>query len=566
MADELELVMDLLEKTSLFVGLDEMQLARVANRTRLVNLRADESLPLEDFEGGDDYPFFVVYSGKVRLSPPRWRSMVDEILRHGDFIGADALFFGARSDYQVTAITTSLLLRIESDVLGDLLVEIPPLKDNLKAAVDVYRQIHSRRFEWLAEDEIVHLILRKHPAYLLVSLVLPVLLGWFAVVIYVVGSFVEISSVSLVIEWVGILAMIVALLWVVWSYIDWRNDYYIVSDRRVVWLEHVIGLYDSRQEAPLTAIKSEEVQSTLLGRYLGYGDVLVHTLMGRITFRNVGQPEQVKAVIIAQQELAIERQYDADLQAMDELINERMEPAPKEEKDEVESVSGEPLSPSLAMAVEHPLPGWETIVNFFKTRVEEDGTITYRKHIYILFRKVFLPSLLILLVFAVNAYLISEDISGPLILLLGSAFFIAFGLWWLYQFIDWRNDIYRITFDKIIDSERKPLGSEVTKSAYLDNILSLDYERLGLLGILLNFGNVIINVGTENKFIFWRIHNPARAQQDIFNRMYANRRAKEEAAVAKDREHMADYLAVYDRRLREARENSSPSNLDRESG
>ncbi|MGW8250933.1 MAG: hypothetical protein ACWGO1_09845, partial [Anaerolineales bacterium] len=65
-----------------------------------------------------------------------------------------------------------------------------------------------------------------------------------------------------------------------------------------------------------------------------------------------------------------------------------------------------------------PSPMWEKIVNFFKTRVEENGIITYRKHIYILFRKVFLPSLLIFLLFVLDGFLLSTGIDGSIILLL----------------------------------------------------------------------------------------------------------------------------------------------------
>ena len=93
---------------------------------------------------------------------------------------------------------------------------------------------------------------------------------------------------------------------------------------------------------------------------------------------------------------------------------------------------------------------------------------------------------------------------------------VIFFLWWLYQFVDWHNDIYQVTADKILDSERKPLGDEKSKSAPLENIQSLNAERRGLLGIVLNFGNIIINVGTESRFIFFNIPNPAQAQRDIF--------------------------------------------------
>jgi len=562
MVDELTQVTDLLAKTRLFTGLDERQLARVAKRAHLVNFKADQSLLLESIDKDEDYPFYVVLSGKLRLSPARWKSKTDEILQHGDFIGADVLFFGTRPDYRVTAIKPSLLLRIESEVLADLIADISRLKENIKAAIDVYRQIHSRRLEWLGEDEVVHLILRKHPASLLVSLLPPVLLGCLSVVIYIASLFIEASSIALVFRWSAALALIAGLGWVVWAIIDWRNDFYILTDRRVVWMEQVMGLYDSRQEAPLTAIKSEEVQSSLLGRNMGYGDLLIHTLMGKITFHNVGHPEQVKEVIIAQQEKVSQRQYETDLQAMDALISEKMGPSGQEQQNEVETASAKAPHPTQEQLVEGSSPPSNVFVNFFKTRVEENGIITYRKHIYILFRKVFLPSLLILIALSTNGYAFLLDIDEPFLVPLSVVLLIAFVLWWLYQFIDWRNDIYRITFDKIVDSERKPLGSEVTKSAYLENILSLDSERLGLLGIMLNFGNVIINVGTENKFIFWHIHNPARAQQDIFNRMFANSRAREQAEADRNRAHMADYLTVYDRRLREAREKNGSSDLD----
>ncbi|MGW8250932.1 MAG: cyclic nucleotide-binding domain-containing protein [Anaerolineales bacterium] len=304
--------------------MNERQLAHIAARTRIVRLRTNESLPFEDLEEDEDYPFFVVYTGKLRLSPPRWKSKTAEILRQDDFFGADTLFFGARPHYQVIALTSSVLLRIESEVLASLLDEIPRLKDNIKKVVDIYRQIHGRHFEWLGEGEVVQLIARKHPAYLLVSLVLPVLLGWLAVLIFVSGSFIAASSFQAVTVWISSLVLIAAAVWGLWVYIDWRNDYYIISDRRVVWLEHVVGLYDSRQEAPLTAIKAEEVQSTLLGRYLGYADVEVHTLMGKITFRDIGQPQKIKEMIIEQQKLALEREYQADIQAMEELIRGRI--------------------------------------------------------------------------------------------------------------------------------------------------------------------------------------------------------------------------------------------------
>jgi hypothetical protein len=147
-------------------------------------------------------------------------------------------------------------------------------------------------------------------------------------------------------------------------------------------------------------------------------------------------------------------------------------------------------------------------------------------------------------------------LTPALILLLGILLLGATILWWLYRFVDWSNDIYRVTSEKIIDSERKPLGDEITKSASLENIIGLDYERLGFLGVVLNFGNVIINIGTDNKFIFYGIHNPARAQRDIFNYMYAYRRKKQQADTLQEQERVSSYIAAYHRQAEDMRQNA----------
>jgi hypothetical protein len=131
---------------------------------------------------------------------------------------------------------------------------------------------------------------------------------------------------------------------------------------------------------------------------------------------------------------------------------------------------------------------------------------------------------------------------------------LVFGiLWWIYQYADWRNDIYQVTDKFIFDIERKPLGTEVKKSAPLENILSLEHERVGLLGYLLNYGKVVINVG-ETRFIFNMVHDPARVQQDIFTRIHAQRRQKEIADAARERKRLVDVLGYYHQAAGEIRE------------
>ena len=46
---------------------------------------------------------------------------------------------------------------------------------------------------------------------------------------------------------------------------------------------------------------------------------------------------------------------------------------------------------------------------------------------------------------------------------------------WFYGYVDWRNDIYQLTDNMIIDIYKKPLGEETKKTASIDNILSLQH-------------------------------------------------------------------------------------------
>jgi hypothetical protein len=185
-------------------------------------------------------------------------------------------------------------------------------------------------------------------------------------------------------------------------------------------------------------------------------------------------------------------------------------------------------------------------------RFEEDNVITYRKYWPTLFGKIWLPTVLIIVVLLGMGFIISVFTAGQItaqlaetILLLFMAF-ILFVLipWWIYRYVDWRNDIYQVTDKHIIDIERKPLGTEVKKAAPVENILSLEHERVGLFGYLLNYGLVTINVG-ETQFVFRNVHEPARIQQDIFNRIYALRREKEQIDASKQRKRFVDVLEVY---------------------
>jgi hypothetical protein len=91
---------------------------------------------------------------------------------------------------------------------------------------------------------------------------------------------------------------------------------------------------------------------------------------------------------------------------------------------------------------------------------------------------------------------------------------------------------------------KKPLGAETKKSAPLSNVLSLKYERPGLLGLVLNFGTVVAQVaGTE--FRFEGVFDPVSVQNDVYRRLEANQAKKAAGEAAKRRDEIADWLTQY---------------------
>jgi len=284
-----------------------------------------------------------------------------------------------------------------------------------------------------------------------------------------------------------------------------------------------------------------------------------------VLFRHIRNPAEIKNLIDQERKLALERQTKTDIHAIEGKIREKIEPSgdvtvPSTVTANLPTMPTNKPDPQEMKPVAEPLSFWQALLARFQTRMVSAGMITYRKHLYVLFTMTWFPAACMLgllvgtgLLYYWRVHELIKVLTPAAILILGLALATAAFLWWLYKFIDWSNDIYRVTPDKIIDSERKPLGDEITKSAPLENIIGLDYEKLGFLGVVLNFGNVVINVGTDNKFIFYGIHNPARAQRDIFNYMFEQRRKKQQTDTIQEQERVSNYIAAYHRQAEDLR-------------
>ncbi len=564
MTEEYLQVEDLLRHVALFQGLEDEQLATLVDRIELVYIDAGELLFAEG-DLGDS--FYIVFRGEVQLTQG-WGEgeLVVANFVPGDYFGEEAIMYGRPRSATVVAVIPTSLLRISADLYATLLEDIAPFGENLEATIESHKLAGQVEFSWLNPGEVVHLIARKHPARLWLALAGPVFIGLFSIPLFFLAFLTATVTPALF----GGILLLVVVLWGIWNGVDWGNDYYLVTNQRVVWLERVIALYESRQEAPLRTILSVAMESDQIGRILGYGDVIVRTYTGRIMLRNIGHPKQVAALI---EQYWLRAQRDSDVAKSDAIVRTLREHLGLPVEDDLEAepeIEPEEVEEQVSMAYQ---PGILTLIlaNYFKMRHQEGSVITYRKHWFIFLSRSWLPTLgmlgaVVLVIARLLGYL--SFLSPTTVIVVGISLLMVLGGWWLYNFVDWRNDIYQLTADHIVDIDRKPLGSEEKKSAPLENILSLSHERIGIWGLLFNFGTVYARIGKAD-FTFNNVHNPALVQQDIFARMDERQNQKREAEAARERARMAEWLAAYYRNVddfqqaeQSANQNDKPQTAD----
>lgn len=210
-------------------------------------------------------------------------------------------------------------------------------------------------------------------------------------------------------------------------------------------------------------------------------------------------------------------------------------------------------------------PGFlqELFADFFKVRIEQNGVVTYRKHWFVLLKSTWKPllvSLVLLVIWIIRMADGFEFISKGGTLGFLSLLWFGMAMWMLYTYWDWRNDVYQITPEQIIDLDKKPFGTEEKKIAQLENILSIQYKRLGIPGILFNFGTVSISVGT-NQFTFDEVYDPSRVQADLFRRMAEKQFRSKQTEINEERERVSDWIATYHEHQDEFRSKPRSRNL-----
>ncbi len=548
MVEDKSTLIPFLNKLALFRSMTPAQVAEVVDNLESVNLEGEQRLFTQGEEGDSLY---IVLSGKILIrSGPEGEEKTLATFSRGDIFGEESLIYSQPRSASAMAAGPTQLLRLDKDRLENLLREFPYLKTYLQTLSRSRREARRHTYPWLAPGETIHLMARRHVAVLMITLIQPVLVAWVGLIFLYLGAWLANGGpFSTLLLLLGAGVLLFCALWAIWLWIDWGNDYYIVTDQRVVWIEKIILLYDSRNEAPLSTVLSVVTQSDQLGRWFAYGDVIVKTYTGSIVMQRVANPTHLAAIISELQERALSQVKEAQTALLEQEIRKRLGlPEPESPRQGQPAQPSQPPPPARVKRL-NPFSAW--LHNLFMVRFEEKGVITYRKHPILLLAAIWKPTIAILLVLAViglSAMGRIPLVPPPLVISLGVVALLALVVWWIYEYIDWRNDLYQVTADQIIDVYKKPLGREEKKVANLENILSLQHQRKGIIGLLLNYGDVIAMVG-GTPFTFDGVLNPAAVEQDIFERIRIRNQAQKNAEDARERERVADWMAAYHRQM-----------------
>jgi hypothetical protein len=511
--------------------------------------------------------FYLIYGGSVRIARTVERKETQlALLVKNDYFGEMALVANRRRSATATALADTTLLMLPRSDFDKLYKRAPHIKTNLEISIRSRRLARQLLFKWLRPDEVVYFLARKHRLILYENLLLPGLglllpAGLFYVWLFVVPS--------MLVFLVGVLSLLGVISLILWRIVDWGNDYYVVTNQRVVYLEKVVGIYDSRQESPLSTILSVGVETNQVGKILDYGNVIIRTFVGKIVFANVDHPAHAAKMVEEYWNRTKEFATAVEKEAMKNAIRKRLGlPLPK-----LAPGFGEPAPIQKTVA---PPPkvnaGLLAILRFLgteslKLRYETGDTVIYRKHWVVLILDAWISVLaafstlmmfvsrLVQLAFLPEEVFISFT-GGVAVDAWAMAYLIAFfpfALWFAYQVMDWSNDKFEVTNDQIVDIDRKPFGTETRNAAPLEGIMSTQYERKGILGNLFNFGTVFVTVG-GTKMAFEDVMDPATVQSDIDRRRMARNAKKQEGSVAAERDRMAEWLATYHRASQDFRD------------
>lgn len=332
------------------------ELEQVAKLFQPLTLRDGEILYHADYPGRN---FFLVVKGLIKLTGPDGEQA--SVTSKGHF-GEKALWQGRDRTRTAASTGHTVVLAINKIRFEALIAAYPRIKHKIQAINHSDQLVEAKEFPWIGKEETIRFIDRKHLITFFTRLIFPLIMSLSLSVLILYFKLIPLFLIPLIVLGFS--------LWVLWAWIDWGNDFYLVTSDRVAWVEKVVWLYDQRKELPLKSILSANLATTQLQRLWGYGDVVVRTYTGDLTMRNAGHPQVMLDLIHDAQHQAQERYQRVESTKINQTIRSRLGLAenPDDSVEEQEGISIH--SPSSGPQGAESITPLQQFINLFRSRFE----------------------------------------------------------------------------------------------------------------------------------------------------------------------------------------------------
>lgn len=525
-----------LGKVPLLKDLSEKELEELAGMARLQRYRHGEVV-ME--EGSQADFFYVVLSGLLRtrtLSEGKHKVLNQH--SKGDFVGENAMLTGGVRAATIDVIEDAEMALFDKTAFS-WLIERPEIKTQLESKTKQWQR--ELTFPGRREDEHVLVLQGRHIFALVERAFIPLLLMiLFLVLVEMIDRVLEVSTATALTSAAPVL--VIALAMAVYFYIDWSNDHFIVTSKRIIHFERILFYGESRDEAPLEHVQDVKLdRPNFIYKLLGFHNVEVKTAgAGSFFFSKAANGEQIKDAIFAARDKIKLRRSATEKETIRQELRQQLG---IEKKTEIISIEAEDGG---VKPTGHLLGPLDYFVPRVRTVDAESNQITWRKHWLILLRRTFLP---LILCPTSLALLIISLMTTPWQVALLLFFFLLFTIAWLFwKYEDWRNDIYVVTSDKILDIKRSPFGlrGESRRTGTFDSLQDVTYKIPSFLHKLLNLGNVYVKTtGQVEPFQFSQVFDPSSVQQEIFDRLVKYQQRREQSERLKNIRDLALWFGQY---------------------
>lgn len=488
----------------LFNGLEEEHIDLLLDNAEIVYFPAEKMVYLE---GTSSSFFYVLYQGRLEILKEKQHilSKLNNFSERFPF-GEDTLIKDQKRRTSARALTDVILIKISKEILTQVSQENIDFRNKKNAMVSSYEYLIRKTINLGAEETICY-IGQPHPSVLILKIIFAMLavFGLGIILVVLVNSGLLAHHILL---WGGGVLSVSTLLWIGWQFLEWSNDLFFFTNKRIINKQRSLFTYEIKQETPYSTIESVQTKMSFFGRGLDFGDLEVKTFTGSMRLPFVPKIISVQHILTYLADRRNDLHEEEEKRAFAKDIRERVIQKPTERETGLENYSDQ-----LSSQITEPESAIEGLSG---PAYPED--IVYRTHWTILFSKVFIPVLLLMshlllyLFLTANHSDIIENGIFNSILLINS---IGLLIWAFYRFSDWRNDVYIITEDQLIDIDQRPFGMEEKRAAPIKNIQSIRYKRNGIFGLLFNFGTVYTRIGDE-EFTFDNVHRPAEVQEALF--------------------------------------------------